>query len=67
MTQTRSTVSFTGGGQEVPTVPRRFTQLGTAVVDGHAPTLGAIIVLTIWPPASGSYAVPSYRRRAGTI
>ncbi|MEU6085748.1 ABC transporter permease [Streptomyces sp. NPDC047085] len=49
------------------TPTRRFAQLGTAVAEGHGPALGAIIVLTMWLLAFGSYAVLSYRRRAGTI
>ncbi|WBO66646.1 ABC transporter permease [Streptomyces camelliae] len=49
------------------TPTRRFAELGTAVSDGHAPGAGAIIVLTVWLGLFGSYAVLSYRRRAGTI
>lgn len=45
----------------------RFARLGTAVSEGHAPGAGAIIVLTAWLVLFGSYAVLSYRRRAGTI
>ena len=57
MTQRQGAVSFTGA----------VKGYGTAVADGHAPGLGAIIVLTIRLPAFGSNAVPSHRRRAGTI
>ncbi|MEV6111653.1 ABC transporter permease [Streptomyces sp. NPDC052109] len=49
------------------TPTRRFAQLGTAVSQGQAPGAGAIIVLTAWLVLFGSYAVLSYRRRAGTI
>ncbi|OIJ86148.1 ABC transporter permease [Streptomyces colonosanans] len=49
------------------TPTHRFAQLGTAVADGHAPTAGAILVLTAWLLAFGSYAVMSYRRYAGNI
>ncbi|MGW1804170.1 ABC transporter permease [Streptomyces sp. NPDC002078] len=49
------------------TPTHRFAQLGTAVSEGHAPDTGAIIVLTAWLFLFGSYAVLSYRRRAGTI
>ncbi|MER6566398.1 ABC transporter permease [Streptomyces sp. NPDC001093] len=49
------------------TPTHRFAQLGTAVSEGHAPGAGAIIVLTAWLFLFGSYAVLSYRRRAGTI
>ncbi|MEU6771531.1 ABC transporter permease [Streptomyces sp. NPDC046759] len=49
------------------TPTHRFAQLGTAVSEGHAPGAGAIIVLTAWLVLFGSYAVLSYRRRAGTI
>ncbi|MFJ9818130.1 ABC transporter permease [Streptomyces sp. NPDC101151] len=45
----------------------RFAQLGTSVAQGHRPALGAIIVLAFWLLVFGSYAVLSYRRRAGTI
>jgi ABC-2 type transport system permease protein len=45
----------------------RFAQLGTAVADGHAPAAGAVLVLTAWLLAFGSYAVLSYRRYAGNI
>jgi ABC-2 type transport system permease protein len=49
------------------TPTHRFAQLGTAVTEGHAPGVGAIIVLTAWLVLFGSYAVLSYRHRAGTI
>ncbi|MGW7523967.1 ABC transporter permease [Streptomyces sp. NPDC054783] len=49
------------------TPTHRFAELGTAVSEGHAPGAGAIIVLTAWLVLFGSYAVLSYRRRAGTI
>ncbi|MGW4566291.1 ABC transporter permease [Streptomyces sp. NPDC004561] len=49
------------------TPTHRFAELGTSVADGHAPGAGAIIVLTAWLLLFGSYAVLSYRRRAGTI
>ncbi|MFF3919357.1 ABC transporter permease [Streptomyces sp. NPDC001852] len=49
------------------TPTRRFAQLGTSVSEGHAPGAGAIIVLTAWLVLFGSYAVLSYRRRAGTM
>ncbi|MGP4049308.1 ABC transporter permease [Streptomyces sp. 2A115] len=49
------------------TPTNRFSQLGTAVADGHAPTLGAVLVLTVWLLAFGSYAVVSYRRSARTV
>ncbi|GAA3037170.1 ABC transporter permease [Streptomyces glomeratus] len=49
------------------TPTRRFAQLGTAVADGHAPALAAILVLAAWLAAFGSYAVLSYRRSAATI
>jgi ABC-2 type transport system permease protein len=45
----------------------RFAQLGTAVADGHAPTLGALLVLAFWLLAFGSYAVTSYRMTARTV
>ncbi|MGW7818014.1 ABC transporter permease [Streptomyces puniciscabiei] len=51
----------------VYTPTHRFAQLGTAVSEGRAPGAGAIIVLTAWLVLFGSYAVLSYRRRAGTI
>ncbi|MFE1956097.1 MULTISPECIES: ABC transporter permease [Streptomyces] len=49
------------------TPTNRFSQLGTAVADGHAPSLAALAVLTAWLLAFGSYAVVSYRRAARTI
>jgi ABC-2 type transport system permease protein len=45
----------------------RIAQLGTSIGDGHAPAVGAILVLTAWLLAFGSYAVLSYRRTAGNI
>ncbi|MFJ9584578.1 ABC transporter permease [Streptomyces acidicola] len=45
----------------------RFASLGTAVADGHAPTLGTITVLTVWLLLFGSYAVVSYRRSGRTV
>lgn len=49
------------------TPTNRFAQLGTAVADGHAPTLGAVLVLSLWLLAFGSYAVTAYRRTARTV
>ncbi|WP_189321383.1 ABC transporter permease [Streptomyces flaveus] len=49
------------------TPTNRFAQLGTAVADGHAPTLGTVLVLSLWLLAFGSYAVTSYRRTARTV
>jgi len=49
------------------TPTHRFAQLGTAIADGHAPATGAVLVLTAWLLAFGSYAVLSYRRYAGNI
>ncbi|MEB8343351.1 ABC transporter permease [Streptomyces endophyticus] len=49
------------------TPTNRFAQLGTAVADGHAPSVAALVVLTGWLLAFGSYAVVSYRRSARTI
>jgi len=49
------------------TPTNRFAQLGTAVADGHAPTMGAVLVLSLWLLAFGSYAVTSYRRAARTV
>ncbi|MYX30782.1 ABC transporter permease [Streptomyces sp. SID8381] len=49
------------------TPTNRVAQLGVAVADGHAPTAGAVVVLTAWLLAFGSYAVLSYRRNAGNI
>ncbi|WP_128381495.1 ABC transporter permease [Streptomyces cavernae] len=55
----RSLSSFT------PT--NRFAELGTAVADGHAPALAAVLVLAAWLLVFGSYAVVSYRRAAQTV
>ncbi|MPY64249.1 ABC transporter permease [Streptomyces spongiae] len=49
------------------TPTNRFAQLGSAVASGHAPTVGAVLVLGFWLLAFGSYAVLAYRRNAGTI
>ncbi|MEU6098898.1 ABC transporter permease [Streptomyces sp. NPDC047079] len=49
------------------TPTHRFAQLGTAVADGHAPALAAVLVLAAWLVAFGAYAVLSYRRSAATI
>jgi ABC-2 type transport system permease protein len=49
------------------TPTHRFAELGTSVAEGHAPALGAILVLSAWVLAFGSYAVLSYRRTARTI
>jgi ABC-2 type transport system permease protein len=49
------------------TPTHRFAELGTSVAEGHAPALGAILVLLAWVLAFGSYAVLSYRRTARTI
>ncbi|QIY95581.1 ABC transporter permease [Streptomyces sp. S1D4-11] len=49
------------------TPTNRIAQLGTSVADGNAPALGAVVVLTAWLLAFGSYAVVSYRRAARTI
>ncbi|KPI14035.1 hypothetical protein OK006_3474 [Actinobacteria bacterium OK006] len=49
------------------TPTNRIAQLGTSVADGDAPALGAVVVLTAWLLAFGSYAVVSYRRAARTI
>ncbi|MEV2192371.1 ABC transporter permease [Streptomyces phaeochromogenes] len=49
------------------TPTNRFAQLGTSVADGHAPALGAVLVLTGWLLVFGSYAVVSYRRTARTV
>ncbi|MGW7409462.1 ABC transporter permease [Streptomyces sp. NPDC054833] len=43
-----------------------IAQLGTSVATGHAPAPSAILVLTSWMLVFCSYAVLSYRRRAGT-
>ncbi|WP_327428305.1 ABC transporter permease [Streptomyces sp. NBC_01236] len=49
------------------TPTNRFAQLGVSVADGHAPALGAVVVLTAWLLAFGFYAVVSYRRSARTV
>ncbi|MER5181377.1 ABC transporter permease [Streptomyces sp. NPDC002896] len=49
------------------TPTNRFAQLGTAVADGHAPSLTALVVITVWLVVFGSYAVVSYRRAARTL
>jgi ABC-2 type transport system permease protein len=49
------------------TPTNRFAELGTSVTDGHAPALGAIVVLTAWLLAFGSYAVLAYRRTGRTV
>ncbi|MFZ3557260.1 ABC transporter permease [Streptomyces sp. BH055] len=49
------------------TPTNRFAQLGSAVANGHAPSVAALAVLTCWLLAFGSYAVVSYRRSARTI
>ncbi|MFF4831456.1 ABC transporter permease [Streptomyces sp. NPDC001315] len=49
------------------TPTNRFAQLGRSVADGHAPTPGAMLVLTAWLLLFGSYAVFSYRRSAGNV
>ncbi|MEV6482677.1 ABC transporter permease [Streptomyces sp. NPDC051576] len=49
------------------TPTNRFAALGTSVADGHAPALGAIVVLTAWLLAFGSYAVLAYRRTGRTV
>lgn len=49
------------------TPTNRFAQLGTSVADGHAPALGAVLVLTGWLLAFGSYAVVSYRKTSRTV
>ncbi|MEW2621959.1 ABC transporter permease [Streptomyces sp. NPDC048106] len=49
------------------TPTNRFAELGVSVAQGHAPGAGAITVLTGWLLVFGSYAVVSYRRRAGTV
>lgn len=54
-------------GAPAATPTHRFTEPGTAVADGHAPAVGAILVLAVWLLAFGSYAVLSYRRTAGNI
>ncbi|MGW1022229.1 ABC transporter permease [Streptomyces sp. NPDC002577] len=49
------------------TPTNRFAQLGTAVADGHAPSLTALAVITLWLLVFGSYAVVSYRTAARTL
>ncbi|MGW2642522.1 ABC transporter permease [Streptomyces sp. NPDC001348] len=49
------------------TPTNRFAEMGTSVAGGHAPAPAAILVLTGWLLAFGSYAVLSYRRGAGNI
>ncbi|MFJ3641955.1 ABC transporter permease [Streptomyces sp. NPDC090108] len=49
------------------TPTQRYAQLGTAVAQGHGPAPGAVVVLAAWLLLFGSYAVLSYRRRAGSI
>lgn len=49
------------------TPTNRFAQLGGSVAAGHAPTVGAVLVLGVWLLAFGSYAVLSYRRHAGNV
>ncbi|MYW64545.1 ABC transporter permease [Streptomyces sp. SID8379] len=49
------------------TPTNRFAQLGTAVADGHAPSVAALAIMVGWLLAFGSYAVVSYRRAARTI
>ncbi len=49
------------------TPTNRFAELGTSVTGGHAPAPGAIVVLTVWLLAFGSYAALSYRRSAANI
>ncbi|MCX4233313.1 ABC transporter permease [Streptomyces sp. NPDC020707] len=49
------------------TPTNRFAQLGTAVADGRAPALAAVLVLTGWLLLFGSYAVVSYRRSARAV
>jgi hypothetical protein len=61
---TERSVSFAGA---VNTPANRFAQLGTSVADGHAPALGAVVVLTAWLIAFGSYAVLAYRRTGRTV
>jgi ABC-2 type transport system permease protein len=45
----------------------RFSGLGASVADGHAPALGAVVVLVAWVMAFGVYAVLSYRRGARAL
>ncbi|MEU6576904.1 ABC transporter permease [Streptomyces sp. NPDC046805] len=49
------------------TPTNRFAQLGRSVAEGHAPALGAVLVLTAWLLVFGSYAVLSYRRSAASV
>ncbi|MGC5562603.1 ABC transporter permease [Streptomyces sp. FR-108] len=49
------------------TPTNRFAQLGTAVADGRAPALAAVLVLTGWLLLFGSYAVVSYRRSGRAV
>lgn len=49
------------------TPTNRFAQLGTSVSTGHAPPAAAVLVLGVWLLLFGSYAVLSYRRRAGEL
>ncbi|MFJ8935781.1 ABC transporter permease [Streptomyces sp. NPDC102365] len=49
------------------TPTNRFAQLSTAVADGRAPALAAVLVLTGWLLLFGSYAVVSYRRSARAV
>lgn len=49
------------------TPTHRFADLGTSVAEGHAPALGAVLILSAWVLAFGSYAVLSYRRTARTV
>ncbi|MEU1593497.1 ABC transporter permease [Streptomyces sp. NPDC005708] len=49
------------------TPTHRFAEIGISVAEGHAPALGAVVVLTAWLLAFGSYAVLSYRRNAGNV
>ncbi|WP_431330920.1 ABC transporter permease [Streptomyces sp. IPPR8] len=47
------------------TPANRFAELGTSVAAGHAPPPGGILVLTVWLPVFGTYALLSYRRTTG--
>ncbi|MGW2930428.1 ABC transporter permease [Streptomyces sp. NPDC001156] len=49
------------------TPTHRFSEIGISVAEGHAPAIGAVVVLTAWLLAFGSYAVLSYRRNAGNV
>ncbi|MCW7943661.1 ABC transporter [Streptomyces hygroscopicus] len=49
------------------TPTHRFAQLGTSVADGHAPAVGAVLVLAAWSGAFGSYAVLAYRRAGRNV